>query len=154
MTLGSWIPSLLTKTSLAAVALFALTSTVVHADDPPATVKVRQASTALNATPVVSPSEITATPEMWFYEQALRRYDDPKNAVRAAAEYKANQRRARLAAMAWYGYSNSRPSSGIDPISGVPLQPGWAGNGYMPNTWVQPTSAATMWIMPGYATGF
>ncbi len=72
---------------------------------------------------------------MWFYEQAIRHYDDPKNAVRAAAEFKANQRRAQIAAMDWYGMSNQRPASGIDPFAG-PLSPTWIGNGYYPNQWV------------------
>ena len=103
---------------------------------------------------VISTGPVAATPEMWFYEQALHRYDDPKNAVRANAEFKANQRRARLAAMQWYGYSNSRPTAGIDPLHG-PLQPQWVGNGYNPNYWVvPPATTPIIWAAPGVARGY
>ena len=37
------------------------------------------------------------TPEMWFYEQQLREYLSPKMAVRRNAEFRAKQRRNRLA---------------------------------------------------------
>ncbi len=46
------------------------------------------------------------TPEMWFYIQENRRYDDPKQMVRRKAEFKAVQRQRRIAAMQWYGFSN------------------------------------------------
>jgi hypothetical protein len=133
----------------------------LQADDAPRPIHIEAAtptsavkqSSASTSTPVVSPGEITATPEMWFYEQAMRRYDDPKNAVRAAAEFEANQRRARIAAMNWYGYSNLRPASGIDPFAG-PLSPTWVGNGYNPNTWVGPARPSAVWIIPGVSGGY
>ena len=108
----SW---LLNTVALRAVFLGALLPVDLRADDAPAAIRVRgatptqgvQQASASTSAPVISPGEVTATPEMWFYEQAIRRYDDPKNAVRAAAEFKANQRRARIAAMDWYGYSNT-----------------------------------------------
>jgi hypothetical protein len=101
----------------------------------------------------MSPGEVTATPEMWFYEQALQRYDDPKYAIRAAAEQRAAQRRARIAAMEWYGYSNSRPLWGTDPVHGT-LNPQWVGNGYDPFTWVAPSYTSVIWNIPGVASGF
>jgi hypothetical protein len=151
--------------TLIAVTLLAMSgsikiSTNVRADDAPGLMPIHSAtpasrvkpSAATSNVPVISPGEITATPEMWFYEQALRRYDDPKNAVRAVAESKANERRARIAAMQWYGYSNLRPASGIDPVDG-PLQAQWIGNGYNPNNWIAPARPAG-WAIPGIATGY
>jgi hypothetical protein len=153
----SW---LLNTVALRAVFLGALLPVDLRADDAPAAIRVRgatptqgvQQASASTSAPVISPGEVTATPEMWFYEQAIRRYDDPKNAVRAAAEFKANQRRARIAAMDWYGYSNSRPASGIDPFAG-PLSPTWIGNGYYPNTWVNPARPTAVWMIPGVVGG-
>ncbi len=67
------------------------------------------------------------TPEMWFYQQEIRRYDDPKLAVRRKAEFKAAQRQRRIAAMAWYGYSNSRPTVNASIFTGS-YSPGWGSN--------------------------
>jgi hypothetical protein len=154
----SWF---LNTVALRAVFLGALIPANLQAEDAPGPIRVQNASRASAVTqasastsaPVISPGEIAATPEMWFYEQAIHRYDDPKNAVRAAAEFKANQRRARIAAMDWYGYSNLRPASGIDPFAG-PLSPQWIGNGYYPNTWVAPAHTTTVWVIPGVAGGY
>ena len=46
---------------------------------------------------------------MWFYDQAMRQYKDPKMAVRAKAEFRAQERMRRLESMKWFGFSNSRP---------------------------------------------
>lgn len=96
---------------------------------------------------LLSPGEVQATPEMWFYEQELRRYNDPKTALRAHAEAKAAQRRARLSAMAWYGYSNSRPQAGIDVVHGQ-YSPTWISNGYSPFSWVGSTNTSTVIVAP------
>jgi hypothetical protein len=150
----SW---LLNTVALRAVLLTALMPVKLWADDAPGPIHVRSASatpvSATSSVQVISPGEIAATPEMWFYEQTMRRYDDPKNAVRAAAEFKANQRRARIAAMDWYGYSNLRPASGIDPVDG-PLHPQWIGNGYNPYTWIAPAHPAAVWVIPGVTSGY
>ena len=83
----------------------------------------------------VSPGELKATPEMWFYEQSLRQYKDPKMAVRAKAEVYAHQRLRRLESMKWFGFSNSRPRASSDPFSGD-YSPGWVANpGYYPARW-------------------
>jgi hypothetical protein len=71
---------------------------------------------------------------MWFYEQYMREYKNPKNAVRAKAEFDAQQRASRLASMRWFGFSNSRPRVGADPINVYP--PSWASNTPLqPNRW-------------------
>jgi hypothetical protein len=83
----------------------------------------------------VSPGELKATPEMWFYDQYMRQYKDPKMAVRARAEYRADQRLRRLESMHWFGFSNTRPQASSDPFNGD-YSPHWAASpGYFPNRW-------------------
>jgi hypothetical protein len=95
----------------------------------------RPAAAGLGIDSVVSPGELKATPEMWFYDQALRQYKDPKMAVRASAEFRAEQRMRRLASMRWFGFSNSRPSASSDPYHGD-YSPKWTSNpGYYPSRW-------------------
>jgi len=50
-----------------------------------------------------------------YYEETLRRYDDPWAAVRRKAEFRAAQRQRRIAAMKWYGYSAARPTANPTP---------------------------------------
>ena len=84
---------------------------------------------------IVSPGELKATPEMWFYDQAMRQYKDPKMAVRARAEFRANQRQQRLESMRWFGFSNSRPRASSDPFHND-YSPGWVATpGYYPARW-------------------
>ena len=79
--------------------------------------------------------ELTPTSEMWFYQEQLRQYADPKMSLRRIAEEKASQRRARLAAQRWHGFSNIRPSIGNDQVLGT-WGPGWtSGNHYHPSRW-------------------
>ncbi len=141
----------LAQTLSLGVALAGAFVSMARADDPREPARVRPASAApTTTTPMVSPGE--ATPEMWFYEQALQQYNDPKYAVRANAEFKANQRRQRLAAMQWYGYSNSRPEMGLDPLHS-PQQPQWVGNGADPNWWVAPSRPLVIVNVP-YASHY
>ncbi len=77
--------------------------------------------------PMLGSGQLQATPEMWFYEQSMRNYKDPQMAVRAKAEFEAQQRQRRLAAMRWFGFSNSRPHWGVDSFHGV-QSPGWSSN--------------------------
>jgi hypothetical protein len=93
--------------------------------------------------PTLSPGEVQATPEMWFYEQERLFYADPKNAVRANAEYRAYQRARRMAALKWYGFSNSRPMASPDPVHGT-YSPRWVGNGYIPSYWVGAGNSAVI----------
>jgi hypothetical protein len=76
----------------------------------------------------------SVTQEMWFYSEQMRRYDDPAQAVRRKAEYKAAQRLSRLNAMKWYGFSNTRPQAGATPMMGI-YSPAWIGNGYDRYDW-------------------
>jgi hypothetical protein len=79
--------------------------------------------------------QIHLTPEMLLYLQEMRRYEDPRQAVRRNAEQKAGQRRARLASMQWYGYSNQRPQASPMPFMGT-YSPVWTGNSWDPYRWV------------------
>ena len=83
----------------------------------------------------ISAGELKATPEMWFYEQSLRQYNDPKWVIRQKAEYRTAERLRRMAALKWYGFSNGRPTAGVDPIHGD-YGPHWtSGNVCEPFRW-------------------
>jgi hypothetical protein len=83
---------------------------------------------------VATTGTVTPTPEMWFYEQQVNRYDNPKVMVHERAEWRANQRRSRLAASKWYGISNSRPMVSPFPWFGG-YGPFWGSNTYDPLRW-------------------
>jgi len=92
----------------------------------------------------ISPGEVTPTPEMWFYEQHLRQYQDPAVAVREKAEFRAVQRQRRLASQKWFGLSNLRPKASVDPVDSD-FAPGWASNnGYYPYRW---TAYGRPWVV-------
>jgi hypothetical protein len=113
-----------------------LAAFIVRAQETDESFRLPTASTRSTlSAPTLSPGEIQATPEMWFYEQERLFYADPKNAVRANAEFRAYQRARRLAALRWYGFSNSRPLANPDPIHGI-YSPRWVGNGYIPSHWI------------------
>jgi hypothetical protein len=80
-------------------------------------------------------SAITPTPEMWFYLQEVRRQDDPQMAVRRNAEFRAAQRRSRLASMKWFGMSNQRPRANPTPWFGV-YSPAWVAGLWEPDRWI------------------
>jgi len=82
----------------------------------------------------ISPADVTATPEMWFYQQELLRRENPRTAVREKSELRAAQRMSRLASMRWFGFSNTRPTANPDCVHG-PYSPRWVSNGYMPSEW-------------------
>lgn len=84
----------------------------------------------------VSPGELKATPEMWFYDQSVRQHQDPKAAVRANAEFRNEQRLRRIESLKWFGLSNSRPRASSDPYHND-YSPGWVSNsGYYPSRWI------------------
>jgi hypothetical protein len=100
------------------------------------TVAALAATHALAATPTtarvapqqtISPGEVAATPEMWFYQQEMQQYLDPKMAVRRNAEFRADSRSKRLAAMKWFGLSNQRPRVSSDPMY-VDSSAAWTSN--------------------------
>ncbi|MEN6458846.1 MAG: hypothetical protein ABFC63_07940 [Thermoguttaceae bacterium] len=95
----------------------------------------RPLAAGLGVDGAISSGSLKVTPEMWFYDQAARQYRDPKMAVRAKAEYRNEQRMRRLESMRWFGMSNSRPQTSIDPYHGD-YSPRWVANpGYYPWRW-------------------
>ena|GEM_PF-912880 len=105
--------------------------------------KTEHVAPASHESQVVSSGELTPTPEMWFYEQERRRWDDPQILVRTAAQERAADRHGRMAAMAWYGMSNARPNVSPDPYDN-PYAPHWRSNGYQPAEWIGSTSHSTI----------
>ncbi len=83
--------------------------------------------------PQISPEAMT--PELYLYLQDQKRHDDPSQAVRRKAEFKASQRMNRMATMKWFGMSNARPQAAAVPMMGV-YSPAWIGNGYDRYDWV------------------
>ena len=125
--------------SLISLALACLVASIAMAQQPPtsgddspaATLQTPRTARDLPAREqftLPSPSVSSFTPEMWLYTQEWRRHDDPALAVRRAAEFRAEQRSQRLAAMKWYGFSNARPVASVTPFTGV-YSPSWVGNG-------------------------
>jgi hypothetical protein len=74
------------------------------------------------------------SPEIWAYIQELRRLDDPKLNAQRTAQFKAQQRQARLATQQWFGYSNLRPVVNPIPYTGS-YSPAWAGNTWNEYYW-------------------
>jgi len=93
--------------------------------------------------PAPVPSTTSANPqmssEMWLYLHEEQRHDDPVQAVRRKAEYKADQRLSRINTAKWYGYSNSRPEASSIPFMGD-YSPGWVGNGLSRYQWIGASS--------------
>lgn len=87
----------------------------------------------------ISVGEIAPTQEMWFYQQELKRYQDPKLAIRRRAEYRAAQRERRLASQEWFGISPLRPPANHTPLLGGMYAPAWAGNSREPFRWMPQT---------------
>ena len=92
--------------------LFAATAMAV-AQDPTRTPPSRDAAP-------VSPSDLPAPihPDAWAHLQQMRRYETPRQVARLKAAEEAQQRRARLSAQRWYGYSPLRPIVGATPTMG------------------------------------
>lgn len=107
-------------------------SCTIAAAQQPVTMEATAATTPFS-TPSLSAPPVT--PELWVYSQELRRHDDPGQAVRRKAELAASQRQARLAAMKWYGFSNSRPVANPTPFTGQ-YSPAWVGTGWDRYDWV------------------
>ncbi len=92
----------------------------------------------------ISPGELAPTQEMWFYEQYQKQYMDPKTTVRLKAEFRAEERMRRIAALRWFGFSNQRPTASVDVINSD-LAPRWtSGNVNLPFAWNGPTTTTVL----------
>ena len=58
----------------------------------------------------------------WSQNEDYARYDTARDAIRRRAEWKAEQRRLRMAGLSWMGYSPLRP-----PVSPVPMMGSYSG---------------------------
>jgi len=92
-------------------------------------------------------TQTTTTPEMWLYQQERDRYEDPHGAVRRKAEFRAAQRGDRLAAMKWYGQSNTRPLVSATPYCDT-YGAGWVGNTANPYQWRGGGGPSTVVVRP------
>lgn len=89
------------------------------------------------------------SPEMWYYQQQLERYDDPKVAIRRNAEFQAQQRMARLETMRWYGYSPARPTASPTPFTSV-YSNAWRASFHRPYAWYTAGRPTVVVAGPGY----
>jgi hypothetical protein len=130
------------KTQLALAVVIVLANGTALTAQQPLLRSIDRPATTLQA-PVPAAAEFTVpnlatptvTPELWLYSQELRRHDDPAQAVRRRAEQRAAERGQRLAALKWFGLSNSRPQVSPVPLMGV-YSPTWVGNGANRFDWV------------------
>ncbi len=92
----------------------------------------------------ISPGELAPTQEMWFYEQYQKQYADPQTVVRQKAEFRAEERMRRVTALRWFGFSNQRPSAGVDVVHSQ-LAPQWSStNVNLPFRWNGPTTTTVL----------
>jgi hypothetical protein len=90
----------------------------LRADDAPRPLSPGHTAASHATDPSFTMTPLTPTPEMWYYEQEKRERSDRKAAVRRKAEFDTAQRQQRLAMMAWYGISPSRPTMICTPFTG------------------------------------
>ena len=130
------------KRSWICAALLVLGSTALLQAQSPRVAKTAEADTS------VSYGHLQPTPEMWFYDKASRDYNNPKAAVRRKAEYDTAMRQQRIAAMAWYGISNSRPCVYPTPHMGGTYSPVWGSNTRDPQRWTTSGTSALVLEVP------
>ncbi len=118
-------------TSIVAVAVVTLSCQTLLAQSPP---MLTPAATDDGQSSRVSDEQqfnegaLSSHPEVYLYMQAMKRYDDPQQAIRRKAEYKASQRMGRISSSKWYGVSNSRPMASTVPMMDA-YSPHWTGTG-------------------------
>jgi hypothetical protein len=100
-----------------------------------------------DVSPGATTTQLTPTPEMWFYEQERARYEDPKAAVRRKAEFRAAQRSNRIESMHWFGMSNARPTATATPLFGT-YSPMWTSNTGDPSRWRSSVGQNTIVVVP------
>jgi hypothetical protein len=71
--------------------------------------------------------------ESWYYQGPVYRAD-ARAIVQQKAQARALQRQARLASLAWYGMSNSRPTAAPTPFTSL-YSPVWQQPGGRPFAW-------------------
>jgi hypothetical protein len=98
------------RIQFACVIMVGLLGGVASAQENENSVLLRPPRVATRSTvPEISLADVAPTPEMWLYSQELRRYEDPRVAVRRKAEIRGQQRQQRIAARKAAGVSKQRP---------------------------------------------
>jgi hypothetical protein len=120
------------KRGLLALLFVALSAGVASAQNPRLRTEPQPA-----APDQMSLGQLTPTPSMWFYQQDMENFMDPKMALRRRAEFTSWQRKMRIATRKWYGLSNARPSAAHTPFTYY-YSPYWAGNSGHPLVWRAP----------------
>ena len=123
---------------LLAPVVLVVASTLALAQQP--TLNLDQQAQASPSDQQISPG---MTSEIWFYMEQWKRHDDPKQAVRRKAEYRAEQRLKRMAATKWYGQSKHRPMASPMPYSST-YSPFWSGFWTSPYPWFGPEYRVTV----------
>ncbi len=72
--------------------------------------------------------------QSWNREQNTRTKTEARAIVQQKAQVHAEQRQARMASMAWYGMSNSRPTAATTPFM-TRYSPVWESPGGQPYSW-------------------
>ena len=92
------------------------------------------ASAAQAQEPVAPPAEpAPAGAEGWYYRQAPER-ETTLTLAQQKAQMRGAQRMARLEALRWYGFSNSRPTASPIPWTTM-YSPAWQAPGGRPFAW-------------------
>jgi hypothetical protein len=94
-----------------------------------------------------APEEAAATDEDSWYKSPAPRVEVP-SVARQKAMQRGQERMARLQAMRWYGYSNSRPTAATIPFTTM-YSPAWQQPGGRPFAWY--TSSRPIVIYSGAA---
>ncbi len=79
--------------------------------------------------------------------QSMSQAVDPRWAVVRNAQLRGTQRRSRLAAMKWFGLSNSRPAAAATPFTGV-YSNTWTGSPLQPYAWSSRPSNTVIYVQP------
>ncbi len=95
---------------------------------------LRRAPEINQSTLSIPAAQTPANLDLWFYQQQWKNQQDPKQAIRRRAERRAHQRENRLAALKWYGCSNTRPMASHTPFTHT-YSPRWTGPTGDPFRW-------------------
>jgi hypothetical protein len=96
------------------------------------------------------PPQAGHVPDTTSYARAYRQDTDARLAVRRKSEYRAAQRMNRIAALQWYGLSNSRPAASATPWMSQ-YSPTWTSNTRKPFAWSGAARSTTVIIYPPQA---
>jgi hypothetical protein len=107
-------------------------------------------NSAARGEPLPAPAEQPTAPTAEDYQQTYRplapRVLTPTPAQRKA-QARGEQRMARLEALRWYGFSNSRPTASAMPWTTM-YSPAWQQPGGRPFAWYTTSRPVTIYVQP------